>query len=194
MTATPSNREQELVELLKSGDTGALGTLYTNYSAALYGVIIRIVGNEEAAEDILQEVFVKIWKNFSSYNPDKGRLYTWLVNIARNCAIDSMRVKDFNFKSKIRSIDNSVSSINRQHSISQQTDHIGLKEVVSKLKPEHKLLIDKLYFEGYTQEETAKELGIPLGTVKTRVRAAMNQLREELRVKNVEGRSPHELK
>jgi RNA polymerase sigma-70 factor (ECF subfamily) len=173
--------EDELVALLKSGAANAMGILYENYSGALFGVIIRIVEKEEAAEDILQEVFIKVWKNISSYEPTKGRLYTWLVNIARNSAIDSLRVKDFEVKSKIQSIDNSVRSINRQYNTSQKTDHIGVKEIVDKLKPEYKILIDKLYFEGYTQEEASKELNIPLGTIKTRIRAAMQQLREILK-------------
>ncbi|HXP49466.1 MAG TPA: sigma-70 family RNA polymerase sigma factor, partial [Bacteroidia bacterium] len=170
--------EEELVTALKKGDQEAMAVLYDNYSAALLGVIFRIVDSSEAAEDILQEVFIKIWKNISSYDRSKGKLFTWLINIARNAAIDSMRVKDYAIKSKIQSIDNSVRSINRQYNVSTQVDHIGLKTLVDKLKPEYKVLVDKLYFEGYTQEEAAEELGIPLGTVKTRIRAAINHLRE----------------
>lgn len=177
--------EEELVASLKSGDQAALGFLYDNYSPALFGVIVRIVESQppsasdrENAEDVLQDVFVKIWKNISSYDPSKGKLYTWLINIARNTAIDSLRVKDHKLKSKIQSIDNSVRSINKQYSVAIHPDHIGLKTLVSKMKPEHKQLIDKLYFEGYTQEEAAKELNIPLGTVKTRARTAISQLRE----------------
>lgn len=173
--------EEELVTALKKGDQEAMAVLYDNYSAALLGVIFRIVDNNEAAEDILQEVFIKIWKNISSYDRSKGKLFTWLINIARNAAIDSMRVKDYAIKSKIQSIDNSVRSINRQYNVSTQVDHIGLKTLVDKLKPEYKVLVDKLYFEGYTQEEAAEELGIPLGTVKTRIRAAINHLREVMK-------------
>ncbi len=95
MTVKTIIPEDELVALLKSGAANAMGILYDNYSGALYGVIVRIVEKEDAAEDVLQEVFIKIWKNISSYEPTKGRLYTWLVNIARNSAIDSLRVKDW---------------------------------------------------------------------------------------------------
>jgi RNA polymerase sigma-70 factor (ECF subfamily) len=170
--------EEELVTALKSGNQSALSFLYDNYSAALFGVIVRIVESKESSEDVLQEVFVKIWKNISSYDRSKGKLYTWLLNIARNAAIDSLRVKDHKIKSQIRSIDKSVNSINRQHQVSTQPDHIGLKTLVDKMKPEHKQIIDKIYFEGYTQEEAAEELNIPLGTAKTRVRSAIHQLRE----------------
>ena len=167
-----------MIVSLKSGDQASLGILYDNYSAALFGVIIRIVESQENAEDVLQEVFVKIWRNISSYDRSKGKLYTWLINIARNSAIDSLRVKDYKLKSQIRNIDDSVNRINKQYSFSIHPDHIGLKALVDKMKPEYKLLIDKLYFEGYTQEEAAEELNIPLGTVKTRIRSAISQLRE----------------
>jgi len=170
--------EEELVASLKNGDQNALGFLYDNYSAALFGVIVRIVESQENAEDVLQEVFVKIWKNISSYDKSKGKLYTWLINVARNSAIDSLRVKGHKIKSQIQSLDNSVNNINKQHSITIYPDHIGLKTLVSKMKPEYRQLIDKLYFEGYTQEEAAEELNIPIGTVKTRIRAAIGQLRE----------------
>jgi RNA polymerase sigma-70 factor, ECF subfamily len=177
--------EEELVSSLKSGDQKAIGILYDNYSAALFGVIMRIVESQPAspsdrenAEDILQEVFVKVWRNIASYDRSKGKLYTWLINIARNTAIDSLRTKDHKAKSKIQPIDNSVNRINRQYNTAQNPDTIGLKMIVEKMKPEYKELIDKLYFEGYTQEEAAKELNIPLGTVKTRSRSAINQLRE----------------
>ncbi len=170
--------EEELVASLKNGDQNALGFLYHNYSSALFGAITRIVESQENAEDVLQEAFVKIWKNISSYDKSKGKLYTWLINIARNTAIDSLRVKGYKMKNQIQSLDNSVRSINKQYSTTIHPDHIGLKTLVSKMKPEYKQLIDKLYFEGYTQEEVAKEFNIPLGTVKTRIRAAISQLRE----------------
>ncbi len=185
MTLKAKYTEEDLVTALKSGDQTALGFLYDNYSAALFGVIVRIVAaqppspsDRENAEDVLQEVFVKIWRNISSYDRTKGKLYTWLINIARNSAIDSLRVKDHKIKSQIRNIDNSVNSINKQYNTSIHPDHIGLKALVDKMKPEYKLLIDKVYFEGYTQEEVSEELNIPLGTVKTRIRSAIGQLRE----------------
>ncbi len=170
--------EEELITSLQNGEQEALSLLYDNYSAALLGVIYRIVDDKEAAEDILQEVLVKIWQKISTYDRSRGKLFTWLINIARNAAIDSTRARDYDIKSKIQSIDNSVRSINRQYNVSTHVDHIGLRNIVEKLKPEYRVLVDKLYFEGYTQEEAAEELDIPLGTIKTRIRAAISQLRE----------------
>lgn len=170
--------EQELVSMLKARDENALRALYDHYSAALYGVIFRIVNDKETAEDILQETFVKIWNNSAGYDSSRGRLYTWMLNIARNNAIDKTRSKNFKSEGQVRNIEDFVYSVEKQHNESIPTDHIGLKKLVEGLKPEQRQLIDLLYFNGYTQTEVADEFGIPLGTVKTRVKAAITRLRE----------------
>lgn len=164
--------------MLKARDENALRALYDHYSAALYGVIFRIVNDKETAEDILQETFVKIWNNSAGYDSSRGRLYTWMLNIARNNAIDKTRSKNFKSEGQVRNIEDFVYSVEKQHNESIPTDHIGLKKLVEGLKPEQRQLIDLLYFNGYTQTEVADEFGIPLGTVKTRVKAAITRLRE----------------
>ncbi|HEV7232228.1 MAG TPA: sigma-70 family RNA polymerase sigma factor [Bacteroidia bacterium] len=181
MPETATYTEEELIRLLKARDQTAFSSLYDNYSGAVYGVISRIVPEEESAQDILQETFVKVWNHFASYDASKGRLFTWLINIARNMAIDHTRSRLYKADLKNQSLSNSVNKINRQQSSQQNTDTIGLKSFVGKLKPEHKEIIDLLYFGGYTQEEVSKELNMPLGTVKTRTRAALQQLRELLK-------------
>lgn len=173
--------EEELVSLLKRKDAAAYSLLYDNYSAALFGVISRIIPAEEMAEDLLQDVFIKIWKNIENYDASKGRLFTWMLNIARNASIDYSRSKQFKIENKIQGLDNSVYEVNRHTSTNSNTDFIGVKEHVSKLKEDYRVLIDMIYFAGYTQEDTARELNIPLGTVKTRVRAAIIKLRETLK-------------
>lgn len=170
--------EDDLVALLRKEPATGISMLYDNYSSALFGIILRIIEEQEIAEDLLQEVFVKIWKNIQSYDKSKGRLFTWMLNIARNTAIDKLRSKDYRQSEKVQSIDNSVHSIGKAHSTSNNTDTIGLKNFVEQLKPEHQLIIDMLYFKGYTQAEAAEELNIPLGTVKTRVKAAIVQLKK----------------
>lgn len=164
--------------MLKARDENGLRALYDHYSAALYGVIFRIVSDKETAEDVLQETFVKIWNNSATYDSSRGRLYTWMLNIARNNAIDKTRSKNFKSDSQVRSIEDFVYTVEKQHSETTATDHIGLKKLVDSLKPEQRQLIDLLYFGGYTQAEVADEFGIPLGTVKTRVKAAITRLRE----------------
>ncbi len=142
----------------------------------MYGVILRIVQNEEIAEDILQEAFLKIWNNFGQYDAAKGRLFTWIVNICRNLAIDKLRSRDFVNQSKNHTIENSVSGLVSVIS-SYNPDTIGIKEIVKKLEPDYRTIIDLLFFEGYSQSEAAEKLNIPLGTVKTRSRAAILKLR-----------------
>ncbi|CAN5571615.1 sigma-70 family RNA polymerase sigma factor [soil metagenome] len=170
--------ENNLVSRLKARDTEAFELLYDRYSAAIYGVILKIVSKEDQAEEVMQDVFMKIWNNLASYDATKGRLFTWMINIARNSAIDKIRTKDFRQGSAIQNIDSAVYEVNSIHQHYTATDHIGLKETIGKLKDIYKEVLDYVYFKGYTHEETSEELKIPLGTVKTRIRAAIQQLRE----------------
>lgn len=167
--------EDDLIQLLVNRDKRGIEILYDNYSSALYGVINRIVQNDEVAEDVLQETFLKIWNNFSQYDSAKGRLFTWMVNVCRNLSIDKVRSKEIVNQNKNQSIDNAVSI--SDHKTSYDPDLIGVRDIVRKLEPEYKQIIDLLFFEGYSQSEAAEKLNIPLGTVKTRSRAAIQRLR-----------------
>jgi len=169
--------EATLVDLLKKKDKEVFSYLYDNYSAVLYGIVLKVVIKQDEANDILQEVFVKIWRNIESYNASKGRLYTWMLNIARNTAIDFLRSKQFQNASKNQNIEDTVNYINQRENSEQRTDTIGLKKLLETLPANQKEVIQLVYLKGYTQEETAKELNIPLGTVKTRVRMAISALR-----------------
>ena len=166
----------ELAERLQRNDKAAFSLLYDNYSQALLGLINTIVKDEDAAHDILQDVFVKIWRGIGSYNKEKGTLFTWMLNIARNTSIDTLRSKTN--KQIIVKIDGNGHIVDLNNKTSFNTDTIGVKNVVSQLKAEHKELIDLVYFCGFTQEETASKLNMPLGTVKTRIRTALIELRK----------------
>jgi RNA polymerase sigma-70 factor (ECF subfamily) len=168
--------EAELVLLLQQRSKSAYAYLYDNYAGALKSIIVNIVLEEELANDVLQEVFIKIWRQMDSYDSSKGRLFTWMLNISRNAAIDTVRSRQFQNSRKNQELTEDVYSAGGTNE--QQTDHIGLRKLVHLLKDEYKLLIDLSYFQGYTQDEISKMLGIPLGTVKTRLRAALIQLRE----------------
>jgi RNA polymerase sigma factor (sigma-70 family) len=170
--------EEELVLALRNREKIAVEALYDMYSASLYGVIVRIVIDEATSEDVLQETFVKIWHSFSSYSEEKGRLFTWMVNIARNLSIDKLRSKDFKNHSKNQELENNVTSIDEQKNTVYKPELMGIKELVQKLKPEQKSILDLVYFKGYTHVEAADELGIPLGTIKTRLRMAIIELRK----------------
>ncbi|CAM3776344.1 RNA polymerase sigma factor [Mucilaginibacter galii] len=170
--------EEELVLALQRHDKIGAEALYDMYSASLYGVIHRIVIDEATAEDVLQEVFVKIWHSAASYNTNKGRLFTWIVNIARNLAIDKIRSKDFKNQFKNQELENNVGYIDKHNSTEYKPELMGVRELVDKLRPEQKSILDLVYFKGYTHTEAADELGMPLGTIKTRLRMAIQQLRK----------------
>ena len=169
--------QEELIPLLLKKDDRSFTLLYDNYSKSLYGVIFTLIKDREEAEDVLQEVFIKIWKNIDSYNESKGRLYTWMLNIARNTSIDKLRSKGFNNNQKNLSSDNFVHILDDNSKTINQIDAIGIKEFIKKLKPKCIQIMDLLFFKGYTQQETSDELEIPLGTVKTQNRNCMNELR-----------------
>ncbi len=143
----------------------------------MYGVIHRILLNENIAEEVLQDVFIKIWDKIDSYDASKGKLFTWMLNIARNQAIDKTRSREISKEKKTKDIDLHVNRIDRSEYVEQKIEGIGVQEVLKSLSEEQRFVVEYLYFKGYTQSELANESGIPLGTVKTRLRAAMQQLR-----------------
>jgi RNA polymerase sigma-70 factor (ECF subfamily) len=167
----------ELVTALRRKDDEAFGYLYDHYAGALYSVIRQIVGDVEVSNDVLQEAFVNIWRRIEQYDESKGRLFTWMLNVARNAAIDKTRSKGFQQSNKVQPL---VDSDGVYASVKPGVDDYGLKRVLAKLKDEQRLLIDLSYFQGYTHEQIAKALDIPLGTVKTRIRSALTQLRNYL--------------
>ncbi|MDB5135300.1 MAG: sigma-70 family polymerase sigma factor [Mucilaginibacter sp.] len=163
---------------LRQREKIAVEALYDMYSASLFGVIVRIINDTAIAEDVLQDTFVKIWNSFQSYSTEKGRLFTWMVNIARNLAIDKIRSKDFKNQGKNQELENNVTFIDEQRNTVYKPELLGIKELVETLKPEQKSILDLVYFKGYTHVEAADELGVPLGTIKTRLRMAIIQLRK----------------
>jgi RNA polymerase sigma-70 factor (ECF subfamily) len=173
--------EEQLIEMLVQGNRQAFSVLYDNYSRALLGVIKKNIPDDEISEDVLQDSFIKIWNNRLMYDASKGRLYTWMLNIVRNTSIDYLRSRQNKMDEKIQRNDGNVQEINRSGNVQQNIDNIGIKTIVDTLKEDQRILIDMAYFKGYTQEELAKELDIPLGTVKTRMRAALTVLRKLIR-------------
>jgi RNA polymerase sigma factor (sigma-70 family) len=170
------------VKRLQAKDKSALEFLYDNYSGALYGVIFRVLKNEDITEEVLQDVFLKIWDRFEQYDSTKGKLFTWMLNIARNQAIDKTRSKEISKDQKTRGIENVVSRIDNKERVEQKIDDIGVKDIIKNLPDDQQFVVEYLYFKGYSQSELAEEFNIPLGTVKTRLRLAMQSLRSTLRV------------
>ncbi|RZL19239.1 MAG: RNA polymerase sigma factor [Pedobacter sp.] len=176
-STTPLQREFDLVAGLTLGDKTAIEQLYKLYSSSLYGIIFRIIKTEEAAQDILQDTFVKIWKNIKTYDPHKGRLFTWMVNIARNLSIDMVRSKYYRNNFQNEDIADKQQVVEREFNFCINPDLLDIKKFVDKLKIDQRSLIHLIYFQGYTQAEAAEELKIPIGTVKTRIRLSIIALR-----------------
>ena len=175
MEVSKKYSESELIHLLQQRGQQVYNYLYDNYSGALLSIIYNIVKDQELSNDVLQDVFVKIWRQIDTYDSTKGRLFTWMLNIARNTAIDTVRSKGFQNSQKNRELTESVYVSVGTSEI--QTDQIGLKKLVYQLKEDHRVLIDLSYFQGFTQDEISKMMNSPLGTVKTRLRTALIQLR-----------------
>lgn len=173
-----SNNNQHLIQRLQSGDQSVISTLYDKYGATLYGIVLRIVEQEDLAQDVLQESFVKIWKNAGRYDATQGTLFTWMLNICRNTAIDKTRSAYFRRKKKVHAVDETLNN-HRHFAYEQNTDQIGLDEEVKNLEEKYRTVIDLIYFRGFTQKEVTEQLNIPLGTVKSRVRIALRELRKQ---------------
>ncbi len=168
--------EEELVSLLRDRREEAFAYLYDHYSGALYAVISSLISDQSLAADVLQEVFINIYRKIEMYDAARSRLYTWMLNIARNAAIDMLRSKGFRQMKQNREVIDPV--YEQSDSGTPQVDHIGMREMLGQLKEELRQVLDLAYFSGYTQEEISGMLNIPLGTVKTRVRTGLKQLRE----------------
>ena len=166
---------------LKERNNQAFAFLYDNYAGALYSIIKQIItDNNELASDVLQEVFINIWRKIESYDQTKGRLFTWMLNIARNASIDTLRSKSYQNSQKNQELPDNVYKGVANQTTQMNVDNIGLKKVLERLKPEHRVLVELAYFKGFTHEEIAEMMTIPFGTVKTRIRNALIQLREYL--------------
>ena len=176
---SPANREKVLIGRLQKGERSAFAELYDRYGKSLYAVIFEVVKTEADAENLLQDCFVKIWRNIGRYDASKGRLYTWLVIIARRLALDFVRSAYFLERRMIREEKTAV-SLESPAPEMRHLEYIGLESAVDRLDAPLKQMIDLQYFKGYTQQEVADETGLPLGTVKSRTRAAFMRLRQLL--------------
>lgn len=167
----------QLVYKFQQKDVKAFEKLYAMYSDSMHGVIYNIVRDHNVAEEVMQDVFVKIWQKSDSYTKKKGRFFTWILNIARNAAIDKTRSK--NFKKTKQNLDATffVDIIESNDNLDNATDAIGIKTFVSKLAEKCKQVIELLYFKGYTQSEASEALDMPIGTIKTRNRNCIKELR-----------------
>ncbi|MFD2561459.1 RNA polymerase sigma factor [Aquimarina rubra] len=173
---------KELISQLQQKNEKAFQRIYEMYAENIFGVIYNIVRDENLSEEVLQDVFVKIWDKADSYSEKKGRFFTWMLNIARNAAIDKTRSAAFKNSKQNQTADYFVDILEEKSNFSSKIDAIGIKKYIDVLEPICKKVIDLLFFKGFTQKEASEELDIPIGTIKTRNRICINKLREVLAV------------
>jgi len=164
-----------LIARLRGGDQSAMSDLYDRYSAVVYGVALRVLGDTMAAEDVLQEVFLQLWRRPNSFDPGRGRLAPWLAVIARNRAIDVLRKRPAEDDIEIQPIS---TGINLEDAAAQRMAIEKVRAVLAGLPAEQRRTLEMAFFEGMTHTEIATKTGDPLGTVKTRIRSALLAVRK----------------
>ncbi|AXT20670.1 sigma-70 family RNA polymerase sigma factor [Flavobacteriaceae bacterium AU392] len=167
--------EQHIVSLLKKGDKKAITLIYENYSNSLFGVINKVTNDSALAEDALQESFIKIWKNAKKYDSSKAKLFTWMYRIARNTAIDKLRSHNLKFDKEVQIADSNVYKI-ATSGLNPNT--MDLKQHLATLDLKYQTVLNALFFEGMTQQEASDELNIPLGTIKSRLKIGLRELKK----------------
>ena len=167
--------EKHIIELLQERDEKAISLLYDHYGDTLYGVALKVIRDEELAQDVLQESFVKIWKKGDSYDSTKAKLFTWLFRITRNTAIDKLRSLSTKTDKEIQ-ID--VSNVYNLGVDKIKPEFMDVREHLEKIEPKYQIVLDALFFQGMTQQEASDELDIPLGTIKSRLKIGLRELRK----------------
>ena len=167
--------EQDIIALLKNGDKKAISLLYEHYSGALLGVVKKVISDNDIAQDVLQESFIKVWKKGKTYDPSKAKLFTWLYRIFYNSAIDKVRSLN-NKNNKEVQIENSNVYKLTTNSLNQDT--LDIQKHLSSLELKYQVVLNALFFEGMTQQEASEELNIPLGTIKSRLKIGLRELKK----------------
>lgn len=180
--------DEELVELVSEGETAAFEALYEKYSGATYALAVRMLGDAGAAEEVVQDAFVSMWKKSETYDASQGKLYTWLLRITRNRAIDEIRKKS----SPTRAAANQRRLYEETRNVPGPPGETGaeaaylseirgfVREAMDELPKEQRQVVELSYLGGLSQREISEKTGIPLGTVKTRMRLALKKLRHSL--------------
>lgn len=178
--------DEALLPRLAAGDRAALDRLYDRYAGPTYALLLRIVADRQLAEDLLQEVFVRVWQRAGSYQAERGRVLTWVLSIAHNLAIDEVRRQRRRPQEAEERTDASVTDLlaavptaepGPEQVVWEQQRRAQINEAMRQLPEAQRVLIELAYFEGYTQSQLAARLGEPLGTIKTRLRLGVQKLR-----------------
>lgn len=178
--------DEVLVQRVVERNAEAFARLYDRHGDLVYSVALRVLADPAAAEDVAQDVFLRLWRTPAAYDPARGRFVSWLVSVARNRAVDEVRMRG---RRRVREVGGE--SLNGddppdshaedpQLAVQVQADRVAVRRAMATLPAEQRVAIEMAYFSGLTQQEIAERLNQPLGTVKTRTRLAMKKLRAAL--------------
>ncbi|HEV2911941.1 MAG TPA: sigma-70 family RNA polymerase sigma factor [Pyrinomonadaceae bacterium] len=173
--------DSDLLHAIARGDEAALASLYDRYRLILFGLILRILHSRPEAEDVLQDVFIQVWRRARDFDESRGRAFTWLVTLARSRTIDRLRSLNSRQRTANEAVEaapGSVSDAAEDAFKSEQREVV--RNALRELPAEQREALVLAYFEGLTQTEIASRTGSPLGTVKTRMRSGMTKLRAVL--------------
>jgi RNA polymerase sigma-70 factor (ECF subfamily) len=181
VAASPAPSDHDLLQRIRRGDEGALAALYDRHAHFVAAIALRVLGDRELAEEVVQDTFLRSWNYIDSYDPSRGRVVSWLLGIARNRAIDILRSRSHQARRRERnSLSDTIPSDGAEF-----PDVLALREVMTRalsiLPTDQRKIIELAYYGGLSQAEIARQLGLPLGTVKSRTRSGMEKLRVELR-------------
>ena len=173
--------DEALVRRLGEGDQDALSELYDRYQAQMYGLAMRITNDAALAQDAVQEAFVGVWRNASRYTDARASVRTWLLSISHHRAIDLIRKRRSNIPlPESESVDDSLTAPDVWPEVVRAADASAVRAAMALLSVEQRQAIELAYFEGLTQVEIAVRVSAPLGTIKSRVRLGLRQLRRHL--------------
>ena len=175
MQAPDHKDDATLIARLRAGDQSAMADLYDRYSGVVYGVALRVLANATAAEDVVQEIFLQLWRNPGAFDPDRGRLAPWLAVIARNRAIDHLRKRPP--EDDIDELPIST-GVDMEGETAQKLAVDKVRGVLAQLPQDQRKALEMAFFEGMTHTEIAGKTGEPLGTIKTRIRSGLLALRK----------------
>lgn len=175
----PKVSDAEIIARIYSGDEGAMALLYDRYSHAVYAVALRVLSDSSAAEDILQDVFMQLWRNPQAFNASRGTLAAWLAVIARNRAIDCLRKRrpEEEAAETVISVDPDLENTAERNRAMEK-----VRSVLAGMPGDQRAALEMAFFEGLTHREIAGKTGQPLGTVKTRIRSGLLAVRKAFAV------------
>lgn len=176
-------RDADYLSRIQQKDEAALAELYDRYSGLLYTLLLRMTGKPGVAEEVMQDAFLTVWRSAATWDPKRGSVQAWLVAIARHRAIDHLRKQEIPsvpLQHKVAAAELGPEEIAVESAISS-----AVRDSVNDLPAIYRDVLDAVYFSGLTQREAADQLGIPLGTVKSRIRLALQRVARRLQVKGV---------